>query len=142
MYTVTLNHSQRGQYAALRELIRKAINDGADRFADLQDAELRCLVATAIRAAAPAQAWQFIAAAPDADRYPTLVADALERKYGGFLGLERTGERLVRALLAGAVSYAQDLIQQTFNEELAQQRVPAPGTVEAGGYRQLRGEPQ
>lgn len=142
MYAVNLNDSQRCPYAALRELIRQAINEGADRFADLQDDELRYLVATAIRAAAPAQAWQFIAAAPDADRYPGLVADALERKYGGFLGLERTGERLVRALLAGAVSYAQDLIQQTFNEELAQHRVPAQGTVAAGGYRQPQGEQQ
>lgn len=49
---------------------------------------------------------------------------------------------LVRALLAGAVSYAQDLIQQTFNEELAQHRVPAQDTVAAGGYRQPQGEQQ
>ena len=39
MYAVNLNDSQRCPYAALRELIRQAINEGADRFTDFQEDE-------------------------------------------------------------------------------------------------------
>jgi hypothetical protein len=101
----------------LHELIRNAINDGADSFKDLQDSELQLMTAAAIHAAAPGQVWQFISQAPGANQYPHLVAEALTRKYGGFLGLERTDIRLAQAILGGAICYAQGIIEQIFEEE-------------------------
>jgi hypothetical protein len=126
------HYEQEKAQERLRSIVRSAIEDGADGFEDLQDDELRCMTAAAIRAADPEQAWQFIAGAPGVDSYPGLVADALDRKYGGFLGLERTGDRLVRAILSGAVRYTQGIIKQVFNEELNKRRVPHRGTVGAG----------
>jgi hypothetical protein len=121
MYAVNLISDQRCKQeqaqADLRELIRNAINDGADRLDDLQDSELQLMTAAAIHAADPEQAWQFIAEAPGADSYPGLVADALGKSHGGFLGLERTENRLVRAILSGAIRYARKIIEKIFREE-------------------------
>lgn len=101
----------------LYELIRNAINDGADSFNDLQDGELQLMTAAAIHAATPKQVWQFIRQAPEADQYPGLIADALTRKYGGCLGLERTDIRLAQAILTGAIRYAQRIIEPIFEQE-------------------------
>ena len=101
----------------LRSLIRAAIKDGAASVEDLQAGELRLMTAAASRSADATQAWQFIAEAPEAASYPHLVADALGKSHGGFLGLERTENRLVRAILSGAIRYAQKRIEKIFKEE-------------------------
>ena len=74
--------------------------------------------AAAIRAADPQRAWHFIGMAPNSGSYPGLVADALERKFGGYLGLEKTDKRLVDALLSGAVKHALHIIEEEMEREI------------------------
>lgn len=108
----------------LQSMIQAAIEDGARHFEDLQQSELKRMTAQAIRARAadPKQAWFFIGLAPGSESYPGLVADALDREFGGNLGLERTGNRLLKAVLDGAVQYGRHIIEDVFDRELERRR--------------------
>ena len=100
----------------LQELIGCAIEYGAQSVEDLDKQEWRQLTAAAIRAADPAEAWHFIGMAPDSGTYPELVAEALDSRGPS------AEERLVRALVSGAVQHARHIIEEEFRQGLERER--------------------
>jgi hypothetical protein len=100
----------------VRAMMRTAIADGAQAFGDLQDGEIKCMTAELIRASDPARLMEILTEAPESSTYPYLIADALSKEWGGHLGLERTTDRLLRALLGGTVRYAMESLEEMFAE--------------------------
>jgi hypothetical protein len=101
-----------------RAMMRTAIDEGATAFGDLQDDEIKVMTAELIRASDPARVMEILTCAPESGTYPYLIADALAKEWGGHLGLERTLDRLLRALLGGTVRYAMESLEEMFWAEV------------------------
>jgi hypothetical protein len=106
----------------VRAMMRTAIAEGVTAFGELQEEEIKAMVAELIRASEPDRVMEILTHAPGSGSYPGLIADALSKEWGGHLGLERTADRLLEALLGGTVSYALGSLEELFLVEVRASR--------------------
>jgi hypothetical protein len=112
------HYEQEQHLNKVRAMMRTAIADGTTAFGDLQDDEIKVMTAELIRASDPARIMEILTEPPESGTYPYLIADALSKEWGGHLGLERTADRLLRALLGGTVRYAMESLEEMFWAEV------------------------
>ncbi len=95
--------------------VRTLVKQGVS-YDDLEASERALLAGLLIKSLSPIDAWDFISEATESERYPYLLADSLVGRYGGYLGVERTANLLMRVIKEGAISYAEQRLRQLFDE--------------------------
>lgn len=115
----------------LRELCEEAVANGITAIEDIERGPsgilaghqgfLWPMAAAAIREQDASGAWEFITEADRTDRgIPDLLADALERKHAGYLGLLLTRDLLLDKLFENALAYARPAIEAALTAALEQ----------------------
>lgn len=130
--------------STLAQLCRQAVADGVAEMADLEkhpghSGYLWSCTAAAIREQDASGAWEFIVEADmEGRKIPDMLADALERKYGGTLGLARTDTLLLSRLVANAIVYAYPRIQAALEQALAERGEDAINQAADRAYSKQR----